>query len=37
VVSGIILAIRIRGERVLPNVEVAPTSGGGVATIDWQF
>jgi hypothetical protein len=36
-VTGIVLAIMNRPKRVLPSVEVAPTSGGGVAQVGWQF
>jgi hypothetical protein len=36
-VTGVVLAILNRPQRVLPNVEVAPTSGGGVAAVGWQF
>ncbi|HUS27477.1 MAG TPA: hypothetical protein VMZ53_03180 [Kofleriaceae bacterium] len=36
-VTGIVLAIMNRPERVLPNVEVAPTSGGGVTSVGWSF
>jgi hypothetical protein len=36
-VTGIVLAIMNRPERVLPNVEVAPKSGGGIATVGWHF
>ena len=37
VVTGVVLAIMNRGERVLPNVEVAPKAGGGVAKVGWRF
>jgi hypothetical protein len=36
-VTGIILAIANRPTRVLPNVEVAPKAGGGVAKVGWRF
>jgi hypothetical protein len=36
-VTGIILAIMNRPERVLPNLEVAPKGGGGIATVGWRF
>jgi hypothetical protein len=36
-VTGLIFAIANRPTRVLPNVEVAPKAGGGVATVGWQF
>jgi len=36
-VTGIVLAIMNRPERVLPNVEVAPKSGGGIASVGWHF
>jgi hypothetical protein len=36
-ITGIILVIANRGERVRPNVEVAPKSGGGIAQISWRF
>ncbi len=35
--TGIVLAIMNRGERVLPNLEVAPKPGGGVAAVGWRF
>jgi len=36
-VTGIVLAIMNRGEKVLPNVEVAPTASGGTAKVGWRF
>ena len=36
-VTGIVLAIMNRPTRVLPNVEVAPKAGGGVAKVGWRF
>ncbi len=36
-VTGIVLAIINRPQRVLPNVEVAPKAGGGVAKVGWNF
>jgi hypothetical protein len=36
-VTGIALVILNRPERVLPNVEVAPKAGGGVAKVGWRF
>ena len=36
-ITGIVLAIMNRGQRVLPNVEVAPKAGGGVARVGWRF
>lgn len=36
-VTGIVLAIANRPTRVLPNVEVAPKAGGGVAKVGWRF
>ncbi len=36
-VTGVVLAILNRPERVLPNVEVAPKAGGGVARVGWRF
>ncbi|HEY5951155.1 MAG TPA: hypothetical protein VIV40_36940 [Kofleriaceae bacterium] len=37
-VTGVVLAIMNRGERVLPNIEVAPKAGGGgVAKVGWRF
>ncbi len=35
--TGLVLAIMNRPTRVLPNVEVAPKAGGGVATVGWTF
>jgi hypothetical protein len=35
--TGLILAIANRPTRVLPNIEVAPTGGGGTASVGWQF
>lgn len=35
--TGLVLAIMNRPTKVIPNVEVAPKSGGGVATVGWQF
>ncbi|HEY5922654.1 MAG TPA: tetratricopeptide repeat protein [Kofleriaceae bacterium] len=37
IVTGVVLVIMNRGERVLPNVEVAPTAGGGVAKVGLRF
>lgn len=37
VVTGVVLAIMNRPTRVLPNVEVAPKAGGGVARVGWRF
>jgi len=36
-ITGIILAIMNRGQRVMPNVEVAPAAGGGVASVRFGF
>jgi hypothetical protein len=36
-VTGLVLAILNRPTRHLPNVEVAPSSGGGVAAVGWRF
>jgi hypothetical protein len=36
-ITGVVLAIMNRGERVLPNVEVAPKAGGGIAKVGWRF
>lgn len=36
-VTGIVLAILNRPQRVLPNVEVAPRAGGAVAKVGWRF
>jgi hypothetical protein len=36
-ITGIVLAIMNRPTRVLPNVEVAPKAGGGVAKVGWRF
>ena len=36
-VTGIVLAILNRPQRMLPNVEVAPKAGGGVAKVGWRF
>lgn len=36
-VTGIVLTILNRPERVLPNVEVQPKSGGAVTTVGWRF
>jgi hypothetical protein len=36
-VAGGVLAILNRPDRVLPNVEVAPLAGGGVAQAGWGF
>ena len=36
-ITGIILAISNRAERVLPNVEVAPKGGGMTAAVGWSF
>lgn len=36
-VTGVVIAILNRPQKILPNVEVAPTSGGGIAGIGWNF
>ena len=36
-ISGLVLAIMNRPKRVLPTVEVAPTSGGAAAAVGWHF
>jgi hypothetical protein len=36
-VTGIVLVILNRPQRVLPNVEVAPKAGGGIAKVGWRF
>jgi len=36
-ITGLIFAIANRPTRVLPNVEVAPKSGGAVTTVGWHF
>ena len=36
-ITGVVLAIMNRGERVLPNLEVAPTTGGMHASVGWRF
>ena len=36
-VGGIVMAILNRPERILPKVEVAPTSGGATASARWRF
>lgn len=36
-VTGIVLAILNRGQRVLPDVEVAPRAGGSIAKVGWRF
>lgn len=36
-ITGLVLAIMNRPERVLPNVEVAPKAGGGIASASWHF
>jgi hypothetical protein len=36
-VTGIVLAIMNRPTRELPNIEVAPSAGGGVAKVGWSF
>lgn len=36
-VTGVVLAILNRPTRVLPDVEVAPKAGGGIATVGWRF
>ena len=36
-VTGVVLAILNRPERVLPNIEVAPKAGGGIARVGWRF
>lgn len=36
-VGGIVMAILDRPRRILPNVEVAPTSGGVAARVGWRF
>jgi hypothetical protein len=36
-VTGIVLTILNRPERVLPNVEVQPKTGGAVTTVGWHF
>lgn len=36
-VGGIVMAIIDRPKRILPNVEVAPTTGGMAARVGWQF
>jgi hypothetical protein len=36
-VTGLVLAIMNRPHRVLPNVEVAPTTGGAQAAVGWHF
>jgi hypothetical protein len=35
--TGIVLVILNRPTRVMPNVEVAPKSGGAVTTVGWRF
>jgi len=36
-VTGIILMIANKAQRVLPSVEAAPTSGGATASVGWKF
>jgi hypothetical protein len=36
-ITGVVLAIMNRPQRVLPSVEVAPKAGGGVAKVGWRF
>ena len=36
-VAGVVLTIMNRPERVMPNLEVAPTAGGGTAAVGWKF
>jgi hypothetical protein len=36
-ITGVVLAIMNRPTRILPNVEVAPKAGGGVAKVGWRF
>jgi hypothetical protein len=36
-ITGIVLAIMNRPTRVLPNIEVAPTTGGASAAVGWKF
>jgi hypothetical protein len=36
-VTGVVLAIMNRPQRVLPNVEVAPKAGGAQASVGWRF
>ncbi len=36
-VTGIVLAIMNRPTRTLPNIEVAPQAGGGIAKVGWHF
>jgi hypothetical protein len=36
-VTGLVLTILNRPERVLPNVEVAPKPGGAVTSVGWRF
>jgi len=36
-VGGVVMAILNRPQRVLPKIEVAPTSGGAVASTRWSF
>jgi hypothetical protein len=36
-ITGVVLAIMNRPTRVLPNVEVAPKAGGGIAKVGWRF
>jgi hypothetical protein len=36
-VTGIILTIANKAQRVLPSVEAAPTPGGATATVGWSF
>ncbi len=36
-VGGVVMAILNRPQRILPKIEVAPTSGGAMASTRWQF
>jgi hypothetical protein len=36
-ITGVVLAIINRPHRVLPDLEVAPKTGGGVASVGWSF
>ena len=36
-ITGVILMIANKAQRVMPSVEAAPTSGGATATVGWSF
>ena len=37
IATGIVLVVTNKAEKILPNMEVAPTAGGAVTTVGWSF